>query len=275
MSYIAGGGAYNWPNWPCTHHLPPRRVSACGSGALPVPLHTILLTDPEAKNCREKATAILVRESTISADDISQAKNLKAIGKQGVGIEIINQEACAKRNNWILNTPGANAQSVAELVLSLTMAVARQLRPIAVRQAAGEEVRKKYCSAITLQGKTIGIVGMGNIGFAVGRIFRGVLNSPIYAYDPLAVKDAWSDLERTRVDNFEDMLPYADFQMMKNAILINAARGGIVNEDDLIQVLNNGTLYVAGLDCHEEPPTLQRYQRLWDTGRAISTPHIG
>ncbi|KAL2826096.1 hypothetical protein BDW59DRAFT_67464 [Aspergillus cavernicola] len=108
--------------------------------------NTILPTDPEAKNWRENATAILVRESTISADDIFQAKRLKAIGKQGVGINLIDQDACAQRNIPIFNTPGANAQSVAELVLALTMAVARQLRSIVVNQAAGIEVRKENYS---------------------------------------------------------------------------------------------------------------------------------
>ncbi|KAL4871700.1 hypothetical protein BDV12DRAFT_206003 [Aspergillus spectabilis] len=272
--------------------FPPAAVEHCQSL-----FHTILPTDPEVKNWRDNATAILVRELTISAHDISQAKNLKVIGKQGVGIDIIDQDACAKRNIPILNTPGANAQSVAELVLSLTMAVARELRSIVVKQATGEEVRKEHCSGTTLQGKTIGIIGMGNIGLAVGRIFRGAFNSRIYAYDPFAPKDAWPDIEHTRVDNFEDMLPHVDvvtlhlpltpktrgfiasrhFQLMKkNAILINAARGGIVNEDDLIQALDDGTIYGAGLDCHdEEPPTLQRYEKLWATGRVISTPHIG
>ncbi|KAL2866661.1 D-isomer specific 2-hydroxyacid dehydrogenase [Aspergillus lucknowensis] len=259
--------------------------------------NTILPTDPEVKNWRENATAILVRELTISADDILRAKNLKAIGKQGVGIDIIDQDACAKRDIPILNTPGANAQSVAELVLSLTLAVARQLRTIVVKQAENKEIRKEHCSGTTLQGKTIGIVGMGNIGLAVARIFRGAFNSPVFAYDPFAPKDAWSDLGHTRVDNFEDMLPHVDIltlhlpltaktrnfiaapqlqKMKSNAILINAARGGIVNEEDLIRALNEGTLFGAGLDCHdEEPPTLKRYEKLWATGRVISTPHIG
>ncbi|KAL4874439.1 D-isomer specific 2-hydroxyacid dehydrogenase [Aspergillus karnatakaensis] len=272
--------------------FPPAAVEHCQKL-----FHTILPTDPEVKNWRENATAILVRELIISADDIAQAKNLRAIGKQGVGIDIIDQDACAKRNIAILNTPGANAQSVAELVLSLTMAVARQLRSIVVKQAANQEVRKEHCSGTILQGKTIGIIGMGNIGLAVGRIFRGAFGSPIYAYDPFAPKDAWSDLEHMRVDNVEDMLPHVDvltlhlpltpktrdfisapqFQLMKkNAILINAARGGIVNEAALVQALDNGTIYGAGLDCHdEEPPILQKYEELWATGRVISTPHIG
>lgn len=259
--------------------------------------NTVLHTDPEVNNWRENATAILVRESIISADDIAQAKNLRVIGKQGVGIDIIDQKACARRNIAILNTPGANAQSVAELVLALTMAVARQLRTIVVNQAAGMEVRKEHCSGTTLHGKTVGIVGMGNIGLAVGRIFRGAFESPIFAYDPFAAKDAWPELDHTRVDNLEEMLPHVDVltlhlpltpktrgfigapqlrKMKKNAILINAARGGIVNEEDLITALSEGSLHGVSLDCHvEEPPILGRYEKLWATGKVISTPHIG
>lgn len=272
--------------------FPPAAVKHCQTL-----FHTILPTDAEVKNWRQNATAILVRESTISAEDIYQAKRLKAIGKQGVGIDIIDQDACAKRNITILNTPGANAQSVAELVLSLTMAVARQLRLIVVKQAASQVVRKEHCSGTILQGKTIGIVGMGNIGLAVGRIFRGAFNSPIFAYDPFAPRDIWSNLPHTRVNQLEEMLPCVDILtlhvpltpktrdliagpqlrlMRKSAILINAARGGIVNEEDLIKALNEGSLYGAGLDCHdEEPPIMEKCERLWATGRVISTPHIG
>jgi phosphoglycerate dehydrogenase-like enzyme len=258
---------------------------------------TIEWTDPEVENWRENATAILVREKLITAADIESALRLRAIGKQGVGIDIIDQDACAKRGIPILNTPGANAQSVAELVLTLTMAVARQLRPISVNQALGREVRKEHCSGVTLLGKTIGVIGMGNIGMAVARLFHGAFNAPIYAYDPFAPADAWKDIPHIRVDNVDDMLPHVDIltphlpltpktrnmiawqqfeRMRKGSILINAARGGIVQEDDLIRALNEGILWGAGLDCHEEePPTLGRYEKLWATERVVSTPHIG
>ena len=273
-------------------HFPPAAISYCRTL-----FKTILPDDPEIKNWRQNASAILVREKTILAEDINQARRLRVIGKQGVGIDIIAQDACARRGIPILNTPGANAQSVAELVLTLTTAVARQLRPIMVEQAANKEVRKEHCSGMILAGKTIGIVGMGNIGLAVARIFRGAFNAPVYALDPFAATDAWADIPHTRAHNLDEMLPHVDvltlhlpltpetrnsiawpqFQKMKkNCILINTARGGIVNEDDLIRSLTEGLLWGAGLDCHEEePPSLQRYQKLWKTGKVISTPHIG
>lgn len=258
---------------------------------------TVLPTDPRARSWRQNADAILVRELTISREDITTAKKLRAIGKQGTGIDIIDAAACQDRNIPILNTPGVNAQSVAELVLTLTMAVARQLRTTIVRQARGETVRKEHCCGTTLSGKPIGIVGMGAIGSAVARIFQGAFNCKVYACDPFAPEDAWGDIPHTRVQAFEEMLPHVEMltlhvpltertrgmlrmehfrAMRRSAVLINVARGGIVDEGDLVQALDEGLLFGAGLDCHEEePPTLKRYERLWATGQVVSTPHIG
>ncbi|GIZ44079.1 hypothetical protein CKM354_000728800 [Cercospora kikuchii] len=259
--------------------------------------NTILPSDPQVQHWKDDADAIVVRELNVSRKDIMAAQKLRAIGKQGTGIDIIDQEACSERNIPILNTPGVNAQSVAELVLALTMAVARQLRPIVARQAAGEEVRKEHCCGTTLSGKAIGIVGMGAIGTAVARMFRGAFGSTVYACDPFAPADAWSDIPHVRVDTLEEMLPHVEMltihvplnaktrgmvrmqhlqQMRSSAVLINVARGGIVDEDALAEALEQGFLFGAGLDCHEvEPPTLQRYGRLWATNRVVSTPHIG
>ncbi|KAK6226073.1 hypothetical protein QIS74_02120 [Colletotrichum tabaci] len=259
--------------------------------------HTILHVDEEVANWRENADAILVREKIITAQDISSARRLRAIGKQGTGIDIIDKDAADARGIAVCNTPGVNAQSVAELVLALTMAVARQLRTISVKQAAGNEVRKEHCMGMTLTGKSIGILGMGAIGTAVATMFRGAFGARVWAYDPFAPAKAWSDIEHTRVQNFEEMLPHVDVltlhiplnsqtqgligakqltAMKAGSILINVARGGIVDEPALIRVLNEGHLFGAGLDCHEEePPTLQKHQALWETGRVVSTPHIG
>ncbi|KAL2110284.1 hypothetical protein VUR80DRAFT_1394 [Thermomyces stellatus] len=145
---------------------------------------------PEQPNWRQNARYILVRSSYVTAEDISSAPNLVAIGKQGVGIDKIDAEACRERGIQILNTPGANAQAVAEQVLALTMAVARQVGPILTKQSSGILVPKEKCSGLTIQGKTIGILGMGNIGRAVARIFQGGLQARIVAYDPFVPADA-------------------------------------------------------------------------------------
>lgn len=258
---------------------------------------TILPNDSEVENWRENADAILVREKIISANDVASTKKLRAIGKQGTGIDIIDKPACDKRGIRICNTPGVNANSVAELVLALTMAVARQLRTISVRQESSEEVRKEHCSGVMLERKAIGILGMGAIGTAVARMFRAAFSADVWAYDPFAPANAWSDIPHTRVSKYEEMLPHVDVltlhiplnsetrgliglkslrAMKPTAILINVARGGIVDEAALEQVINEGGLFGAGLDCHEEePPTKAKYDSLWKTGRVVSTPHIG
>lgn len=259
--------------------------------------NAILPSDLKHSEWREKAEYLVIRGSYLRAEDVEKCKNLKAIGKQGVGIDKIDGEACKAHGIKIFNTPGVNAQAVAETVLSLTMSVAREIGRIAALQGAGTKVPKETCSGLIINKKTIGIVGMGNIGQKVARIFQGGLGCSVVAYDPLLPKDAWSDISHTRVGTLEQVLEasdvvtlhipllpqtrglisYEQFKVMKrNAILINAARGGIVNETDLERALKEGLIWGAGLDCHEqEPPTREKYGGLWETGRVVSTPHVG
>jgi len=213
-----------------------------------------------------------------------------------VGIDKIDAAACAERGIKIFNTPGVNARAVAELVLSLATSVARDVPSINTKQQSGLRVPKEACSGLMLYQKTLGVIGMGNIGKTAAKIFRGAFEAPLIAYDPFAPADAWSDLPHTRASTLEevyeasdvitihvpltkdtrDMIAYRELSMMKrNAILINASRGGIVNEVDLERALAEGLIWGAGLDCHEqEPPTKEKYSSLWSQ-RVVSTPHIG
>ncbi|KAJ5114918.1 hypothetical protein NUU61_000677 [Penicillium alfredii] len=245
---------------------------------------------------RQRASALLIRGSYLTADDIASCPNLVAIGKHGVGIDKIDHDACAKRGIKICNTPGANAHDVAELVLALTMTVARDIRSITTRQMI-KPVPKETCQGLTLHKKTIGIIGMGNIGRKVAEIFRGAFNAEVIAYDVFMPDTAWPHLDHKRVQDVQDVIKNADIlsvhvpltnetrdlisyneirSMKQNAILINAARGGIVNEADLTKALAEGHLWGAGLDCHEqEPPHVEKYGALWDNLNVVSTPHIG
>ncbi|KAJ5725447.1 uncharacterized protein N7483_006804 [Penicillium malachiteum] len=245
---------------------------------------------------RQNASALLIRGSYLTADDIASCPNLMAIGKHGVGIDKIDQDACAKRGIKICNTPGANARDVAELVLALTITIARDIRSITTRQMI-KPVPKETCNGLTLYKKTLGIIGMGNIGRTVAEIFRGAFDADIIAYDVFMPDNAWPHLEHKRVQDVQeviknadilsvhvpltnetrDLISYKEIQSMKqNAILINAARGGIVNEADLTKALAEGHLWGAGLDCHEqEPPSFEKYGPLWGNLNVVSTPHIG
>ncbi|KAK4502315.1 hypothetical protein PRZ48_005740 [Zasmidium cellare] len=257
----------------------------------------VLPTDPEVQNWRENARYLAVRGSYITAADIKACRSLRAIGKQGVGLDKIDVDACREAGIQVFNTPGVNSRAVAELVLALTMSVAREIGSIRVRQSQGELVPKETCSGLLLGGKTLGLIGRGNISRCVADIFRGAFNASIVAYDPFAPADAWKDLDHIRAKSVAEVLEPADVvsvhvpltkdtkglialkemkTMKSNAILINAARGGIVNEEDLLTALEAGFIWGAGIDCHEEePPTRAKYERLWSHPRVISTPHIG
>ena len=259
--------------------------------------NAILPSDPRHSRWKEKAEYLVIRGSYLTAEDVEACKNLKAIGKQGVGIDKIDGEACRARGIKIFNTPGVNAQAVAETVLTLTMSVAREVGRITALQSAGFSVPKETCSGLIISKKTVGIVGMGNIGRKVAQIFQGGLGCRIVAYDPLLPKDAWEDIAHTRAETLEEVLrasdvvtlhvplipqtrgliSYEQFKIMKpTSILINAARGGIVDEADLERALREGLIWGAGLDCHEnEPPNKDKYGSLWEIGRVVSTPHVG
>ncbi|KAJ5204377.1 uncharacterized protein N7498_005256 [Penicillium cinerascens] len=258
--------------------------------------HVVLPGDEGFADWRQKASALLIRGSYLTAEDIASCPNLVAIGKHGVGIDRIDQSACSKRGIKICNTPGANARDVAELVLALSMTVARGIRSITTRQMT-KPVPKETCNGITLYKKTLGVIGMGNIGRTVAEIFRGAFDAEVVALDVFMPDDAWPLIPHDRVQDVQEviqradvlsihvplthetrnMISYKELRMMKpDAILINAARGGIVNEADLTKVLAEGHLWGAGLDCHEqEPPTLEKYGMLWANLNVVSTPHIG
>ena len=127
-----------------------------------------------------------------------------------IGIDKLDAEACKARGIPIFNTPGVNAQAVAETVLSLTMSVARQVGHITALQTQGEAVPKENCSGLIIRNKTIGIVGMGNIGQKVAAIFQSGLGCKIVAYDPLLPKDAWADIPHVRAATLEDVLELSD-----------------------------------------------------------------
>ncbi|KAF9772946.1 hypothetical protein IL306_009311 [Fusarium sp. DS 682] len=252
--------------------------------------------DPDHENWHQEARYILVRSSVVKAEDIAKSPNLLAIGKQGVGIDNIDGEACAERGIHIFNSPGANARAVAETVLMLATAVARGLGRITSLQTQGVLVPKETCEGQTLHKRTIGIIGMGHIGQQVAQIFRGAFESPVIAYDPFLPADAWPDIPHTRAASIQqvlreadivtlhtpltpqtrNMISYPQLQMMKRtAILINAARGAIINETDLETALRERLIWGVGLDCHEqEPPSKDKYGSLWELG-VVSTPHIG
>ncbi|PCD38511.1 hypothetical protein AU210_006985 [Fusarium oxysporum f. sp. radicis-cucumerinum] len=259
----------------------------------------ILYGDPRTENWHSHATAILIKDYYITEDDLASAPKLRVIGKQGVGLDKIDVEACKRHNVKVCNTPGVNASAVAEMALCLALTVAREVPQMVIRQRIqGEAIRKETVDGILLSKKIIGVVGMGHIGQAIAHMFVGGLQAEIIAFDPYFHdnESSWNTIPYKRVKTLPELLEVADVvtlhvpltpttknmiaapqlkQMKKTAILINTARGGIVNEEDLADALEQGEIWGAGFDCHcEEPPTLAKYERLWKCPRFVGTPHI-
>ncbi|KAK0389493.1 hypothetical protein NLU13_3068 [Sarocladium strictum] len=233
----------------------------------------VLYGDPRGDDWRKNATAILIKDYYITDADLEAAPQLKVIGKQGVGLDKIDLEACKRHGVAVCNSPGINAGAVAEMTLCLAFNVAREVTDLIMRQRVkGEAIRKETVNGVLLSGKVLGIVGMGHIG------------SP------------WDHIPHQRVDSLEEILDKADIvtlhlplsantrgmisapqlkRMKSSAILLNTARGGLVDEEALTEALEQGRIWGAGFDCHEqEPPTLEKYQRLWNCPRFVGTPHI-
>ena len=181
------------------------------------------------------------------------------------------------------------------------MSVARQIPLIDRRIRNGETVEKaEGGNGLQLTGRSLGLIGGGNIGFQLGKMFYGAFNSRIFVYDPFlspAMSERWAELlpraHFKRVDTLDELLQLADVvslhipltdktkdllgaaelrRMKPSAILLNTARGGIVNEDALADALDKGLILGAGLDAYViEPPTLQSASRLVQHPRVVST----
>ena len=249
--------------------------------------------DPAVVHWREEADGLMVRLSRIGAEDFARAKKLKAISKQGVGIENIDLEAARAHGVVVCNTPGVNAEAVAEMALGLVLAVNRQIavQDRAVR-AGGVVDRTKWLGREAWQ-KTIGIVGMGHVGTRIARKWVGAFDARVVAYDPYVPAGHWADIPHQRVDSLAALLPVVDvltlhlpltaesrgmigaaaLAMMKpEAIMVNCSRGGIVDEAALFDALQAGIVAGAGLDVFDvEPPTTEN--PLVGLPNVICTPH--
>ena len=249
--------------------------------------------DPRAKNWHEDADGLMVRGKKIAAEDMARAKKLRVISKQGVGLDNIDLDAAKAHGITVCRTPGVNSEAVAEMALSLGLSVVRRVTEFdRMTRAAGKVQRANYLGYESWQ-KTVGIVGMGNIGTLVARKWRGAFDAKIIGYDPYVPANRWSELPHKRAASLEEMLPQVDILslhlpltpesrnlidaarlalMKPSAIVVNTSRGGIVNEAALYQAISSGKLFGAGFDVFEvEPPTSDH--PLMSLPTFVGTPH--
>lgn len=236
--------------------------------------------------------ALVVRSATkVTAEVIAAGERLRVIGRAGTGVDNIDVDAATRRGIIVVNAPASNNVAVAELAIGLLMDLARQIPQAHSSVQAGKWERTKF-AGWEVRGKTLGLVGFGRIGSEVARRARG-LEMHVLTYDPvvsferaaqLGVDIVTLDELLARSDVVSLHIPLLDStrnlldatriaQMKRGAYLINASRGGIVDEEALLAALNDGQLGGAAFDVYNaEPPT---GSKLIGHPKIITTPHIG
>src|SRR6266478_3505119 len=166
--------------------------------------------DPRAGNWHEDADGVMVRVKRISAEDMARARKLRVISKQGVGLDNIDLAAAKARGIAVCRTPGVNKEAVAEMALALALGVVRRVSEFDRQIRPGGKVERAEFLGHESWQKTVGIVGMGNIGTLVARKWRGAFDASIIAYDPYVPADRWSELPHRRAASLAEMLPQVD-----------------------------------------------------------------
>ncbi len=236
--------------------------------------------------------ALIVRSQTkVTAEIIEAAENLKVIGRAGVGVDNVDIPAATKKGIIVMNAPDGNTTSTAELSVAMVLALARNIPQAHASMKAGAWDRKKY-TGVEVNGKTLGVVGMGRIGMEVAKRMLG-MNMNVLAFDPFLTKERAENLG-VQAASLDEIITQADFitvhtpltketkgmfgaaefaRMKKGVCLINCARGGIYDEHDLAEAVKSGQVGGVALDVYPtEPPT---DRTLIDLPQVIVTPHLG
>ncbi len=237
--------------------------------------------------------AVLVRSATsISAESLAKADKLKVIGRAGAGVDTIDVEAATARGIAVMNAPDGNTLAAAEHALSLLFSMARHVPRADAGMKAGDWP-KAGLTGFELEGKKLGVIGLGRIGATVARKAQGI-GMEVAAHDPFLPAAAagkgsvplmgldellaWADvitLHIPRTKETTNLLGEAQLRSMKRgAYLINAARGGLIDEDAVLRLLEEGHLAGAALDTFATEP-LPKDSPLRAHSKLILTPHLG
>lgn len=234
---------------------------------------------------------LIVRSATkVTRELIEKGTKLKIIGRAGVGLDNIDVNTAKEKGVKVLNTPGASAISVAELTFGLMLSAARHIAR-GTKDLKDGLWTKKELEGHELFGKTLGIIGLGMIGKEVAKRALS-FGMTVIAYDPLV-----SDFENVRMVNLDELYRLSDFitlhvplneqtkhmidaraidKMKKGVIIVNASRGGVIDEQALYEALVSGKVYAAALDVFEiEPPQDDLRKKLLGLSNVVATPHIG
>jgi len=238
------------------------------------------------------ADALIIRSATkADAALINASTKLKAIARAGVGVDNVDLAAASAKKIAVMNTPAGNTVATAEFAFGLMLALARHIPQSFVSMQGGKWDRKSY-QGVELRGKTLGIVGYGRIGQAIGKR-AAAFDMTVLAYDPyipadtirkigaepvtldeLFAKSDFITLHSVITDETRGMINAANIAKMKKGVrIVNAARGALINDADLAEALKSGQVAGAALDVYnEEPPAADH--PLIGLPNVIHTPHL-
>ena len=266
---------------------PEERLKEAGHEVIHNP-HGRPMTAEELAPLLAEADACGAGVDDFSAPAFARADRLKVIVKHGAGIDNIDVAECTRRGIVVANVPGANAEAVADMSFALMLAVARRV-PLGDRTTKAGQWINTY--GVDVHGATLGLLGMGRIGKAVALRGRG-FEMRVLAYDPYFDEEFAAEHGVERAASLEQVMKEADFVsvhmplnertqgiidaekialMKPTAIIVNTARGAIIDEDALAVALVEGRIFGAGLDVYAaEPPTNSRLLRC---ERTVTMPH--
>jgi len=237
--------------------------------------------------------ALIVRSGTkVTREVIEAGTRLKVIGRAGVGVDNIDVDSATERGIMVVNAPGANTISAAEHTIGMLLSLSRKIPAANQSLKSGEWSRKKYMG-VEVNGKVLGVIGLGRVGGEVAKRAKG-LGMRVVAYDPFISQEKAGELGVSLM-GFSEVLSISDFitihtplmkdtyhligkdefEKMKEGVrIINCARGGIIDENALVEAIKSGKVAGAALDVFEqEPPPMD--SDLLKLDSVIVTPHLG
>src|SRR6201986_4873174 len=250
------------------------------------------LSKDELLKIVDQYDGIAIRSATkVTAEVIKAAKRLKVVGRAGIGVDNVDIPAATAAGVIVMNTPFGNSITTAEHAISLMLALARELPAANASTQAGKWEKNRFMG-VEITGKTLGLIGAGNIGSIVADRAKG-LKMRVVAYDPFLSQERANDLGIEKVE-LNDLLARADFitlhvpmtpetknilsadalaKTKKGVRIINCARGGLVDENALKAALDSGHVAGAALDVFETEPAKENV--LFGNEKVVATPHLG
>ena len=239
--------------------------------------------------------ALMVRSQTKVTQKIIEAgNNLKIIGRAGVGVDNIDLDAATQKGIIVVNSPDGNTMAAAEHTIALMLAMSRNIAPAATSTKEGKWDRAKF-TGCELFSKTLGVIGLGKIGSHVAEVALA-LGMKLVVFDPFTSKEIVEKMGGEYVANLDEFWPKCDFitvhvpktkdtvnminkdtiaKMKKGVRIVNCARGGIINEQDLKDAIESGQVASAAIDVYENEPNIQDCPLINCKGNVVLTPHLG